>query len=55
VLVFSAYAPYSTTAIDSEELVLVAQLIFQASDTHLTSSDIRSVDQHGEATTNIDG
>jgi hypothetical protein len=26
VLVFSAYAPYSTTAIDSKELVLVAQL-----------------------------
>jgi hypothetical protein len=32
----------------------VKRLIFQTSDTHLTSSDIPSADQHGEATTNIE-
>jgi hypothetical protein len=33
----------------------VKRLIFQASDTHLTSSHIPSADPHGEATTNIEG
>jgi len=33
----------------------VKRLIFQASDVHLTSSDIPSADHPGEATTNIDG
>jgi hypothetical protein len=33
----------------------VKRLIFQASETHLASSEIPSLSQNGEATTNIDG
>ena len=32
----------------------VKRLIFQASDTHLASSEIASLSQNGEATTNIE-